>query len=167
MRILVATASKHGATREIGTQLGSDLSTGLKERGVDAEVTVLDTNDVDTVMDYDAVVLGSAIYFGRWLKSADKLVDRELMYLEDRPVWLFSSGPVTPGDKAESSKWATVPWAVEHHMFGGKIDRSVLNFAERLAMRALHAEDGDYRNVDEIRSWADSICTHLTARTVR
>ncbi|AZG44536.1 flavodoxin domain-containing protein [Gordonia insulae] len=163
MKVLVAVASKHGATREIGEQLGAELSTGLRTRGVDAAVSVLDARDVRDISDYDAVVLGSAIYLGRWLKDATKLVDRELPHLRDRPVWLFSSGPVTPGDNADNLSWITTPWAVEHHMFGGKVDRSVLSFPERLAVSAAHASDADYRDTDEIIEWAQRICAHLAA----
>ena len=39
-------------------------------------------------------MIGSAAYYGRWLKEATRFVRRERESLVGRPVWLFSSGPV-------------------------------------------------------------------------
>ena len=88
MRVLVTAATKHGATGEIAQAIGEVLA----EHGLDT--TVLAPEQVDTVNDYDAVVLGSAVYAGHWLKPARELVDRTGDVLAARPVWLFSSGPV-------------------------------------------------------------------------
>lgn len=43
---------------------------------------------------YDAFVIGSAAYMYRWLKDATDFVKRNRGLLEQRPVWLFSSGPL-------------------------------------------------------------------------
>jgi flavorubredoxin len=69
-RVLVAAASKHGASAEIAQRVG-DVP---RRRGVD--VTVASPELVDTVDGYDAVVLGSAVYAGRWLDDAGDLADR-------------------------------------------------------------------------------------------
>ncbi|QXW02985.1 MULTISPECIES: flavodoxin domain-containing protein [Rhodococcus] len=167
MRILIATASKHGSTAEIGEQLGRAITSGLRARNIEPQVDVKKAHDVHTVDGYDAVVLGSAIYLGKWLKDATRLVDRDLDALQKRPVWLFSSGPITPGDNADNLKWINTPWAVEHHMFGGKLDPSVLSFTERIATRAAKATEGDFRSPDDIAAWADSICSTLAAHPDR
>ena len=70
MRVLVTAATKHGATREIAQVIGD----ALRDQGLDP--TVIEPEQVDTVDDYDAVVLGSAVYAGHWLKPAKQLVDR-------------------------------------------------------------------------------------------
>ncbi len=88
MRILIATASKHGSTDEIGRAIAGAL-TG---EGVDARIMAPD--EVDDLDGFDAVVLGSAIYAGRWMKSMRELTDRLAGELAQRPVWLFSSGPI-------------------------------------------------------------------------
>jgi menaquinone-dependent protoporphyrinogen oxidase len=167
LEVLVATASRHGSTREIGDQIGAEITTRLKEHGVEVNVDVRDVDDVDDLAVYDALVLGSAVYMGRWLKSARKLVDREAETLQAIPVWLFSSGPVATDDKTTpESPWERVEWAEDHHTFGGKLDRSALSRTERLVASMVKAADGDNRSPAEIAEWAQHISTSLAASAV-
>lgn len=162
MRILIATASRHGSTRELGRWLGTSITDRVA--GDDTSVEVRDAADVDSIAEYDAVIIGSAVYMGRWLREARSLVVREQTELETRPVWLFSSGPI--GENASetaSSKWDKAPWAIGHRAFGGKLDRSTLSRFERLVVRIIRADDGDDRSRDDIDAWADTICTSLKA----
>ena len=92
--VLVSAASQHGATAEIALAIGQVLA----ERGL--TVAVIPPGDVGSLDGYDAVIIGSAVYMGHWLDPAKELVNRFHEALTDRPVWLFSSGPVT---------WATPP----------------------------------------------------------
>ena len=65
-RVLVVVASRHGGTRQI-----ADAVAGvLWDAGFDADVE--DAAGADPA-GYDAVVLGSAVYYGRWLPSARAL----------------------------------------------------------------------------------------------
>ena len=64
MRVLVAAAGLHGATAEIAETIGLALT------GAGMDVDVVDVDDVHGLGDYDAVVLGSAVYIGHWVKSA-------------------------------------------------------------------------------------------------
>jgi menaquinone-dependent protoporphyrinogen IX oxidase len=85
---LVAYASKHDATHEIVERIAQTLTTA----GQEAEARpVREAQDLDG---YDAVVIGSAAYHGHWLKEAVEFVRRNQAILTDRPVWLFSSGPL-------------------------------------------------------------------------
>ena len=94
MKVLVTAASRYGATGEIAEAIGEVL----RERGLDATVGPPEAATVDG---HDAVVLGSAVYAGHWLKPARELVDRQRDALAARPVWLFSSGPVGDPPKPE------------------------------------------------------------------
>jgi menaquinone-dependent protoporphyrinogen oxidase len=94
MKVLVTAATKYGATAEIAQAIGD----ALRDHGLDP--TVIPPQQVDSLDGYDAVVLGSAVYAGHWLKPARELVDRA-GHLADRPVWLFSSGPVGDPPKPE------------------------------------------------------------------
>ncbi len=96
MRVLVCAASKYGATGEIARAVADVLA----ERG--CEVTVLPPEKVDAVEEFDAVVLGSAVYMGQWMKPARELAERSAGALAARPVWLFSSGPVGEPELDES-----------------------------------------------------------------
>ncbi|WP_285185918.1 flavodoxin domain-containing protein [Rhodococcus sp. MEB041] len=166
MRVLVATASRHGSTRNIGSWIATALTSCAGNAQNIAEVDLRDVEDVDSIAEYDAVVLGSAVYMGRWLASARSLVAREQAELDAVPVWLFSSGPIggTPPSTRRSS-WDEVPWAVEHRTFGGKLDRSTLSRFERLVVRLIRAEDGDDRSRADIESWARSIGDSLETPT--
>jgi len=50
---------------------------------------------------YKAVILGSAVYIGRWRKEAAKFLEANEKVLAGQMVWLFSSGPTGEGDTVE------------------------------------------------------------------
>jgi menaquinone-dependent protoporphyrinogen oxidase len=164
MKVLVIVASRYGATTEIADAIARTLS----HSGI--EVTMLPPGEVTTVADYDAVVLGSAVYAGRWQPAARDLVDRLARELVQRPVWLFSSGPV--GDPAKPTKDAVDVTALlaatnarEHRMFAGKLVRGQLNFAERAVTAALRVRDSDARDWTEIAAWSGHIADQLRPLT--
>ena len=162
MHIVVAAAGKHGAT----TEIAEAIATELVHRGLTAEVT--EPAAVTEVEPYDAVVLGSSVYLGRWQDSAKGMVDRLWPELSKRPVWLFSSGPVgdPPKPTEESPDVAalvTATGAREHRVFAGRIDKVNLSFGERAVVAALRAPVGDSRDWDEIKTWAGSIADALGA----
>src|SRR4029453_11196653 len=86
--ILVAYASKHGATAGIASRIAERLS----ERGHDTLARPVDV--IDSLAGAEAVLLGSALYAGSWRKEAVGFVDRFRAELAGMPVWLFSSGPL-------------------------------------------------------------------------
>lgn len=161
MRILVTAASKHGSTREIAEVVGADLA----ERGL--EITVAPVRDVGSIEGYDAVVLGSAVYLGRWMKSAKEFATRQATALASVPVWLFSSGPIGPppaddsADRRQGDEIAKAIGARDHRLFAGKLDRKVLSLVERAPVRMAKLPDGDFRPWDEIRAWTAGIAEAL------
>jgi menaquinone-dependent protoporphyrinogen oxidase len=158
MRILVAHASRHGATQVIATVVARVL-----DRAGHA-VDVLPVGEVDDLTAYDAVVVGSAVYRRHWLEEATAFVRDNREVLAARPVWLFSSGPL-------GSTAAVVPVEVPaleravgpqgHTVFPGALEASQLSRRERLlrslprTSRAL--PEGDFRDWDEIDRWARSL----------
>jgi len=88
MKVLVSAASKYGATAEIARAIADVLA------GKGLEVTVVPPAEAGAIEQFDAVVLGSAVYMGRWMKPGRELAQRQAAALSARPVWLFSSGPV-------------------------------------------------------------------------
>jgi menaquinone-dependent protoporphyrinogen oxidase len=166
MKLLVSTASRHGSTAEIGDALARVLD----ERGF--EVDRVAPDDVLELNPYDGVVLGSAVYLGRWLKPATGLVHRLADQLSRRPVWLFSSGPTGPADAVVDP--ASLPdltdvvartGALDQRLFGGTVDIDDLGPVERLMLRAAHAPTMDVRDWDAIRRWGLTIADTLDGRS--
>ena len=88
--VLVAYASRMGSTQEIATAIGDQLTS----RGF--EVQVVAAAAATNAGIFDAVVLGSALYMGRWDRDAVDYLKRNGPDLADRPTWLFQSGPSGP-----------------------------------------------------------------------
>lgn len=160
-QVLVAYASKMGATKEIAEAIGARLT----ERGLHA--TVLDAGAVDSVDRYHAVVLGSAVYAARWRPEAVRFVRRHRAALSDRSTWLFESGWVgkrpasvtaTPGARRRASQLG----APAPTVFGGRLDPAL---ATGLLDRSLARRmPGDARDWDEIGAWADRVADELVVR---
>jgi menaquinone-dependent protoporphyrinogen oxidase len=162
MKILVTAASKYGSTGEIAQAIGEVLT----ERGL--ETTVAPPEEVVSVEEYDAVVLGSAVYAGRWQREAKELVERAKDVLTTRPVWLFSSGPIGDPPKPEEdpvdvADLMETTKAREHRVFPGKLVKRQLSFPEKAIVLALRAPEGDFRDWDAIRSWASKVADALQA----
>lgn len=160
MRVLVTAASKHGATDEIAQAIAASLT----ERGV--EVTVERPDGVGSVDGYDAVVLGSGVYAGHWLAEAKGFADRHRAELRERPVWLFSSGPLgdplqPSGDPVEVAPLTERLEAAGHRLFGGRLERAELNLAERAIVKLVRAPYGDYRSWPDVAEWARQIVGEL------
>jgi len=166
MKVLVAVASRHGSTREIGEAIAEVLT----DSGFEVDVT--DPDDVETVEPYGAAVIGSAVYVGRWAASARAMVERCACCLVSRPVWLFSSGPVgyPPAPEAPPEEVEAIAARLRargHRIFPGRLDTGGLGLAERAAVALLQAEPGDFRVWADVADWAHAIATELHAEEIR
>jgi len=165
MKVLVTAASRHGATTEVAASIGAILqAAGL-------EVHVLHASEVTGLDGFDAVIIGSAVYVGRWLEPARELVEREKVALCRIPVWLFSSGPVgdppKPAEEAlDAAAMAELVGAREHRTFAGRVDRKRLGFGEKAIVAAVRAPEGDFRPWDEIEAWARQVAAALKGAAV-
>jgi menaquinone-dependent protoporphyrinogen oxidase len=160
MKVLVTAASKHGSTEEIARAIAMELEL----EGINAEV--LRPEEVESLDGYDGVVLGSAIYAGRWLSGAMRLAEREAAELARRPVWLFSSGPLgepplPTTEPVDVPAVMALTGAREHRVIAGRLIRGELGLGERAITRLVKAPEGDYRPWTEIADWAKSIADGL------
>jgi menaquinone-dependent protoporphyrinogen oxidase len=165
MNVLIAVASRHGSTTEIGERIAETLRhNGCSVDVVEAEATRwLDD-------EHDAYVVGSAVYLDRWTRDARRFVAANERVLTRHPVWFFSSGPLGPSDEdgtvtstiRTGASTAIAP--IEHRVFPGRLDRDDLSSGERVVASLVHAPTGDFRDWTAIDAWAEQIGHELTNR---
>lgn len=175
MNVLIAYASKHGATAGIAERIGSTLL------GEGIAATVKPVDEVADLLPYDAVVLGSAAYAFHWMKEATAFAKRHQAELAERPVWLFSSGPLgeekvdkegrdvlEATEPKEFEKFADLLHVQGKRVFFGKWDSDAepVGFMEKVMdhlpgnpLGSMPA--GDFRDWNEIEAWAHSIAEEL------
>ncbi len=126
IKILIAVASRHGSTRQIADSVARELGTAGHT------VDVQTVEDSPIVEEYDAAVIGSAVYMGKWLPEAEQFVDRHQAQLAAMPVWLFSSGPLGAVDPQPKGQPAHLEQLIGrigargHRIFVGKLDKDDL-----------------------------------------
>lgn len=160
LRVLVAYSSKNRSTAEIASWIGE----GLRDRGLDPDVAPAE--EVADITPYDAVVLGSAVYIGRWRRAASKFARHHRHRLSRVPVWLFSSGPLDPSATAgevpppvQVARLARRLGVEEHCTFGGRLTDGAGGF---LAGQMLgEGMGGDFRDQQQVRSWGRDIASRL------
>lgn len=161
MKILVAFASRMGSTAEIAERIGQQLA----EAGHEVDVIGCAAAPVPTA--YEAVVLGSALYLGRWDKPALDYLKSQAAALSSRPTWLFQSGPCGGGVELEH---VDTPRAVRALCgraglrppvtFGGRLDRKrAKTWLSRWMATGTYA--GDFRDWDQVRDWTAQVITEL------
>ena len=160
MKVLVAVASRHASTLGIGRSIVEALVADRLEAELQPVEAVTDLSA------YGAVVLGSAVYAGHWLRSAREFADAHEAELRTLPVWLFSSGPIGDPpkpveDAAEVAELAARLDAREHRSFAGKLDHAELGLGEKALVKLVRAPEGDFRPWLEVEAWAAAIATAL------
>lgn len=168
MQILVVYASKHGATQGIAECIAGRLhAAGLQAQARPAAAA-------GDLTGRDAFVIGSAVYAAHWQKEAAHFVRRNRAVLASRPVWLFSSGPLSAmaagghgrdvtvaAEPREVAEFRALIRPKDHRVFAGALDPGRLGTAERLIRKmpagAALLPEGDFRAWTEIETWADSI----------
>jgi len=164
-KVLIAHASKYGSTGGIAEKIGEVL------RHNGHEVEVLPVRDVTSLDEYGAVILGSAVYYGRWRKEAVKFLQNQEGVLRRKMVWFFSSGPGGEGDPVELlDGWTFPPLQQETAdriqprgiaVFHGVLDPKIMNRFESWVLNKMGAAQGDFRDWDLITAWAEKIAAEL------
>ena len=159
MRALIAYGSTSGGT----AGLAEMVAAGLRRRGIDA--TAVNAAGVRSLDGVDAVVIGGALYANRWHRDARRLVRRRRAELAARPVWLFSSGPLSA--EATERDIPPVPQvrraarrigARGHVTFGGRLAAGSTGFGRRSMARTMA---GDWRDPAQVDRWAGEIADAL------
>ena len=164
MRVLVTYGSKRGGTKE----LAEWVSEGLRDQGFDVDLEP--PRQAKHVNEYDAVIVGGALYMFHWHKAARRFVKRHMKELRRRPSYFFSSGPLD--DSAAKSDIPPVKGvqtlmdrvgAAGHVTFGGRLTPDAKGFPAS-AMAKDHA--GDWRERGQVQAWVDSVAIELRTAVV-
>lgn len=166
-KVLVAYATKYGATAEIAEKIGEVLA----QAGIPTDVLpVKQVKDLDS---YGPVVLGSAVYIFHWRKEASRFLRANAKKLAERPLWIFSSGPTGKGDPVELANGWRFPKGLqpvldnvkprEVVVFHGAIDPGKMKGMEKWMIQKVGAALEDSRDWEAIASWAEAIAEVLAA----
>jgi menaquinone-dependent protoporphyrinogen oxidase len=159
--LLVVYATKRESTHEVAEAVAARL------RELDHEVDVRPAADVTSLSSYSAVVIGGALYTGRWHHDARHFLSSHRDALTQLPVAVFAMGPRTTeeADVEASRKQLDAALAKEPQLepisvaiFGGVIDPTKLRFP----FRKMGATDA--RDWIVIRAWADAVAELFTVR---
>jgi menaquinone-dependent protoporphyrinogen oxidase len=157
--ILLAYATRYGSTQEVAEA----ITAVLREAGLEVEIQPM--QKVESLDNYEAVVLGAAIYNACWHPDAHRFLSQHRESLKQRPVAIFALGPLSTSEAAmlrsrgqldkelEKYTWLK-PTVLE--MFAGKLDPTKLGFFERLFSTA-----SDQRDWEAIRAWAKALPAQL------
>jgi menaquinone-dependent protoporphyrinogen oxidase len=175
MKILVAYATAHGSTAEVARFMQRVL------RVYDAQVDCHPVDAVQSLEGYDAVILGSAVQEGMWLREAGLFLERFAEGLKTTPLYLFITcvRVLEQGGLEHVLKYYIHQRALEGMnvrdttAFSGKLDMSAVNWEERwtLSLRYDGKEmpgnlSGDFRDWRVITSWVNKIGGDLQLKPV-
>ncbi len=163
-RILVTYASRNGSTAGVAEAIGKTLA----EAG--AQVDVLPMQDVKDLVPYRAVVAGSAIQAAQWLPEAMQFIQAHRAELARKPFAAFLVC-MTLAMKNGNYREHVATWLepvralvqpVSEGLFAGMLNiRQVRSFGDRLKFRLSVLmgvwSEGDHRDWNAIRAWAESL----------
>jgi menaquinone-dependent protoporphyrinogen oxidase len=161
MKILIAYGTKHGSTAEVAEQ----VATVMREAG--CSVDVLPARDADGVERYDGVIVGGALYTGRWHGDARHFLKHHRRELASTPLAVFAMGPLKDEpeelegsrrqlEKALAGLPDLEPFSIA--VFGGVVDPAKLHFPFN------HMPAGDARDPHAIRAWARQVLAAFEAQ---
>ncbi|NJP48697.1 flavodoxin [Streptomyces sp. SBST2-5] len=158
--VLVTYGSTNGSTARIAETV-ADV---LRKDGLTVEVRPAE--DVTSVAPYDAVVAGAGLYGGRWQKDARRFLRRHRRALAERPLWLFSSGPLDASASERDippvpgvRKAVTALDARGHVTFGGCLQEGAKGWIARMILR--DGKGGDHRDFIAVEAWATRVADEI------
>jgi menaquinone-dependent protoporphyrinogen oxidase len=145
---LVAYATKNGSTREVAEAIADVLRT----RGL--TTTVAEAGRMREKLDgYDLIVLGGAIYSGRWHSGARRFLRRHRRELGTLAVAVFGMGPRQDTPESWESSRSQLDRAMSKHAWLQPVAVTVFGGVDPPTKR----EHRDLRDWDVIRAWAETL----------
>jgi menaquinone-dependent protoporphyrinogen oxidase len=168
-KILVAYATKHGATSSIAAKIADVLC----EEGFQVDLKL--ARKVRDVAEYDAVIVGSPIYIGQWLRGAKQFLNRYEDELAGKNVAAFitctylQDANDTPERRTHAQELYIDPifeklpeiQPISFGILSGEFLYKELYPVESFLMKLAKFAEGDFRNEDKISAWALELSTLL------
>ena len=171
--VLIAYATWAGSTHEIAEEIAKTL------RKKSFHVDINSTNEVQTLSDYNALILGTSIHAGQTVRGFRKFIRKYYEVLQEKPIALFVSCANMMED-TEENRAETMEWlkkAIKGYeelqpisigLFAGATlttgeDFDNLNFLVRKLIIAMEKNminnfgKSDFRDFEKIRLWADQL----------
>jgi len=165
-KILIAYDSKHGSTATVVRQIAGVLC----DCGYQADISL--ARKVDDLSAYDAVVVGSPIYWAKFLPGIQRFLKKHEATLAAMPVAVFvlstyadeTTGLIKEEVKdffvdKELEKVPSIKPVGEVGLFGGAFTLRTLFPVEVLAMTLENYSDLNYLNQDVVVSWSQNLCS--------
>jgi menaquinone-dependent protoporphyrinogen oxidase len=158
-KVLVTYASKYGSTGGVADAIGKELCS----RDVATDVVLI--KNAGNVSSYQGVVIGSAIYMGKWMSEAVDFVKKNRSILLQVPVAYFlvcmTLSKPTEKNRAEVLSYIdTVLKAVPEikpvgiGTFAGALDYNNLSWLNKKILKSKGTPEGDFRDWNAIHAWA-------------
>jgi len=162
-KVLVAYATRHKSTAVVADSIADELC------GLNHKVDLRYVENVSSIEDYDAVIVGSAIYEFNWLPVAKNFIERFKLPLASMPVAYFFGCAALKEDN-EANQEAVLAFInpvlvrfpdivpVDIGRFGGSVDFSRLDEFETNIINFIGVtENEDWRDWEKIDAWAAKV----------
>ena len=159
-KFLVAYASKYGSTGGVADAIGKALCS----KG--ATVDVLLMKNAVNLSSYQGVIVGSAIYMGKWLPEAVDFVKKNVEVLRQIPVayFLVCMTLCKPTEENRAKVLAYLDPVLKAQgeikpvaigAFAGALDYNNLSWLNKKILKSKGTQEGDFRDWKAIRTWAE------------
>jgi menaquinone-dependent protoporphyrinogen oxidase len=176
VKALVVYGTRYGATADTSRIIADSLC----KKGFEVKVANAKKDKIQSISDFELVIVGSGIRMGKWTKEPEKFLEKFQKELSKKKAALFvccgSTNPLDEDDKAKvkaeakskyledkAAKYNINPIALG--FFGGIYDFNKMSWFLRKTMSGIkdqleeagfkETKSGvyDLRNLDEIRDW--------------
>jgi menaquinone-dependent protoporphyrinogen oxidase len=160
--VLVAYATRHGSTQEVAETIAATL----REYGLQVDIQPM--QEVQTLDQYNAIVLGTPIYMCIFHRDATHFLEQHRSVLTTRPVAIFALGALHADEETLAreqldKELAKFPWLTVQAtaVFGGRFDPANLDYPLNLMAPLRNMPVSDMRDWKAIRAWASDLAAQF------
>ncbi len=167
-KILVTYDTKHGATSVVAKKVFDTLCDNAS-----VDLVFVENLDPAEIPNYDAIVIGSPIYIGKWLPGIKKLLKRHHEAIETLPFAFFITCTYIGEDTPERQAYAKETYVEKNlakytdvqpldiGILGGQFTFDELYPVELFLMKLAKFEEGDFIDNATIETWAKGAAEQL------